>query len=103
MGIKLYKTVYITQIPLDVYNEEAFQEDKFAPDFTFSVQELLEFTAGMPLEDQCLMFCNVLTVSGFSQKEIAEAVGMKYGEYRQKLLQIRERYKDNLKNRLVEK
>lgn len=101
--MKLYETIYITQIPLDSYNEEAMQPVEFAPDYSFSVRELLEFTAGFPLEDQCLMFCNVLTVSGFSQKEIAKAVGLKYGEYRQKLMEIREKYKQNLKNKLSKK
>jgi len=97
--MKLYETIYITEIPLDAYNEEAMQPVNFAPDVSFSVRELLEFTAGLSLQDQCLLFCNVLTVSGFSQKEVAEAVGMKYSEYRRKLMQIRE----NLKNRLSQK
>lgn len=53
------------------------------------VMDLLDMIAGLPLKDQILMVSNVLTIAGHSQKEIAEALGIPFKTYRNRLMDVR--------------
>lgn len=66
-------------------------EEEHAVDFERlpSVMELLEFIAHRPIKDQAYMLCNLLTISGFTQGEIAEALGISHISYRKALMEVR--------------
>lgn len=54
-----------------------------------SVIELLEIMGDRPLREQVYMICNLLTISGFTQSEIAQELGVAHQKYRNTLLRIR--------------
>lgn len=54
-----------------------------------SLIDLLEFMAGMSLKDQIYMTCNLLTIAGYSQTEIALSLGVQPQTYRNRLREIR--------------
>lgn len=64
-----------------------------------SVTDLLEMIAHLELKDQVYMVSNILTVSGYTQKEIAEALGVSHKTYRNRLWEIR---KDMLQLQSIE-
>lgn len=75
--------------PGPLYHENEVVEFESIP----SVIELLEFMAHRSLRDQVWMIANLLTISGYTQAEIAEALGVRYQTYRNTLLDIRKEYK----------
>jgi len=72
-----------------LYHENETVEFESVP----SVIELLEFMAHRSLRDQVWMIANLLTISGYTQAEIAEALGVRYQTYRNTLLDIRKEYR----------
>jgi DNA-directed RNA polymerase specialized sigma24 family protein len=80
------KTVVI--VPL----EEAITKQCEVPELNTTVKEVLEFIADRNLTDQIYMMCNLLTISGFSQKEIAKHLGVSYQTYRNRLWSVRKDY-----------
>lgn len=83
---KHYEVIRVSHVPLD---EESIDYLAHNPEVNTSLVELLIFIAGLPLKDQVYMLANTLTVSGFTQKEIAEAIGVSHQAYRNRLLDIR--------------
>lgn len=63
-----------------------------ACDIGHSLEDILEFIADRPLKDQVCMMCNLLTINGFTQKEVSEAISMKYKDYRNRLWSNRKDY-----------
>jgi len=86
-----YDEIRITEVPI---NEEITESLKYEEKLPTGVVDLLGFMGGLPLQDQIVLLCNSLTISGFSQKEIAEAIRMPYQTYRNKILAIRKTFRD---------
>lgn len=76
-------SVYVNELP----------EEEDAGSYHFermpSVMELLELMGHRSLKDQVYMVCNLLTISGFTQAEIAAAIGVSPQTYRNALLAVR--------------
>lgn len=96
--MKFYEKVYVNLVPLP--EDEMGQREldaRFntpAPAFNTSIIEMVEFMASFPLKDQVFMMANTLTIAGYSQREIAEALGIGYKTYRNRLWEIRGEFKD---------
>ena len=86
-----YETIRVVQVEL----KEELIDEKLMPLLDYSITDMLEFLAGLPLKTQLYMLCNLLTISGFSQREIAESLDINYKTYRNTLLDIRHKLKDN--------
>lgn len=90
---RLYEKVKVVHVPFDESHEEMF------PTFTIpnlAIIDLLTLIAGLSLQQQCMIILNVLTVSGFDQREISGAIGMNYQDYRTNIMQARRDLKNNL-------
>lgn len=55
----------------------------------WTMMELLSMIGHLPVRDQVLMVSNLLTVSGFTQAEIAEALGVSHKTFRNRLWELR--------------
>lgn len=88
MEIKIYEEVKVTLIPIETV------ENEFSLPFTHnpSLINILELMSVFPLKDQIYIMVNLLTISGYTEREIAEAVGIPYQKYRTKLMQIRKNF-----------
>lgn len=82
---KVYEIIRVTEVPLDDHQDHV----SYNHEINTTLVDLLVFMAGMPLKDQIYMLANTLTVSGFTQKEIAGAMGVTHQAYRHRLLNIR--------------
>lgn len=91
--MKFYEKVTVTHVPL---NEEIAEGQAYNPEAHTSLIEMQEFMHGLgfDLKDMVYMWANLLTMSGYSQKEIAEAMGVGYKTYRNRLWAIRGVFKD---------
>ena len=69
------------------------------PEINHSIKDVLDFIADRPINDQVCMLCNLLTINGFSQKEISESIGFKYKTYRNHLWTIRKEYLDDARKK----
>lgn len=89
----VYERVYVQVSSL---NEELVDQHKFIipGESNPSVLSILELIATLPLKQQVFMMANLLTVSGYEQKEIAEAMGVAYKTYRNNLWDMRKQIKD---------
>ena len=83
-----YEKQVVQLVPL----EEAITKPQSPPECNNSIKEILEFIADRNLTDQIYMICNLLTISGYSQKEIAKHLGVSYQTYRNRLWSIRKDY-----------
>ena len=90
-----YETVKVTTVEIN----EDIVEDRGATylDHDPGIMELLGMIGHLPLRDQVYMTTNLLTISGFKQREIAEVLGVAYKTYRNRLLTIR---KDMIQEKL---
>lgn len=88
----IYQTHKVSIVPLEegITSEETL----ITPERMPSIIELLEFMAHLPLRDQVYMVCNLLTISGFTQEEIAKHLGVTHQTYRNYLLRIRHDFKE---------
>ena len=89
---QIYDTIYVTHVELD---EEVIDLHKsISPDQSMpSLMTILEMITFLPLRHQALMMANLLTISGYQQKEIAEALGMEYKTFRNYLWEMRKEFK----------
>lgn len=87
-----FETVYVT---VQTLNEEVTDSEQFSlpTEFNPSVTEILELLAVLSLREQVFMIANLLTISGFQQKEIAEAMGVPYSTYRNTMLSVRQEFR----------
>ena len=92
--VRFYETVNVTVLPIK--EELIDNDDKNAIylDRDPGIIEMLEMIAELPIKDQVFMMSNTLTISGFTQREIAEALGVAYQTYRNRLLDIRQELRD---------
>ncbi len=90
--MQFYEKQRVTIVPID--DVEVGSLGSTIPGHEFSIIELLEFMAGFPIKDQVYMLANTLTISGFSQREIATALGVSYQTYRNRLWDVRLTLKD---------
>jgi hypothetical protein len=92
--MKMYEKVPVTIISMDESSDEGLYGVVSPQAYRTSITELIEFMAGMDLKDQIYMITNTLTIAGYSQREIAEAMGVSYKTYRNRLWEIRVGFKD---------
>lgn len=92
--MKFWEVVKVTEVPIESEDLQYNPNLAFSSEIHTSIFDILAFMAHLPLKDQVYMLCNVLTVSGYSQKEVAEALGVPYQTYRNRLLEIRKDFKD---------
>lgn len=57
-----------------------------------TIIEVLELIHFLPLKDQAIMMTNFLTISGYSVKEISEALDINYGVFRKSLWSMRQEF-----------
>ncbi len=89
MEIFEYETIPVTEVEIetaDLYQGES--RDNGVPPL-LAILELISF---LPLSDQAIMMANLLTISGYEQKEISEAMGMNYINYRKRLFLMRREF-----------
>lgn len=84
------EVVRVTQVPL---NEEIANTQSYTPDTPSNIEDLLAFMSSLSLQDQVFLLCNSLTISGYTQKEISEAMGVPYQTYRNRILNIRKNFR----------
>jgi len=84
--VKLYEyvDVVITELDEAAADSAVGEFDRMTP-----VVDVLEMVSSVPLKDQVLLMTNLLTISGYSQREIASVLGMEYKHYRNRLWEIR--------------
>jgi hypothetical protein len=90
-----YESYKVQMVPLF---EEITAADQI--DFSPSINSVLEFVAGRSIKDQIYMLANLLTISGFTQKEIADGLGTTHCAYRDRLREIRKDFKHKGLNEL---
>lgn len=93
---QIYEKISVTVVPLN----ESIETDPIEVSRSFLVLEVLEMIGSLELRDQLFMICNLLTISGFKQKEIAEQLGVAHQTYRNRLLEIRKEFRDNKKKEM---
>jgi DNA-directed RNA polymerase specialized sigma subunit len=76
--IKIYEKVQVKFVPL---NEETVTEE-YNRHAEPLIMEMLAKISTLPLKSQVVLVCNILTISGFTEKEIAKAMGISYKHYR---------------------
>lgn len=93
---KVYQTVQITLEPLEydetnyVHPNVSIMPDEWKP----TVEEVLSLINFLPLREQAYMMMNLLTISGYHQKEVAESLNIPYPSYRNMMLLIRKKLKE---------
>ena len=87
MEKKIYQEQTVILVPIEVHEND----EKFSLPFNRdpSLVDVLELIAIFSLEDQLYIFSNLLTISGFSEKEISEAMNVPYQKDRTRLMDIR--------------
>lgn len=95
MANKNYEEVKVEHVSIEDLDLNFISHLHYNPEVGSSIVDILAFIAPMPLHYQILMLANILTISGYSQREIAEAMGIKYQAYRNKLLDIRKEFQYN--------
>ena len=88
----IYEVHKVTHHPIEDH-EDSFHH---TPDRSASVMEILKMIGHRSLKDQIYMICNILTVSGFTQAEIAEVLGVEHQTYRNHLLKVRKEMKGQI-------
>lgn len=83
-----YEEQRVVIVPL----EEAITKQAEVPEVNTTIKDILEFIGDSNLTDQIYMMCNLLTISGFTQKEIAKHLGVSYQTYRNRLWTVRKDY-----------
>lgn len=96
METKIYEKRVVQVVSLDentvgYYDSQHKQPE---PAYNSSVIEILEFIGDLPLREQVYMMSNMLTVSGYTQREISEVLGVAYKTYRNILLDTRKKLRD---------
>lgn len=81
-----YKTEFVEIVSL---TDELTNNHVSEPEYCHSIKDILEMIGDCNLTDQIYMMCNLLTISGFSQKEIAKRLGVSYQTYRNRLWTVR--------------
>ncbi len=89
---KFYQTVKVTHVPFDDLHEETHV---VFPLPALHVIDLLTLISHLPIEHQCFILLNLLTVTGFEQKEIAESLAIDYQSFRLKLMKARKMLREN--------
>lgn len=88
-----YEKVYVQTVQINeevVDNKYQVLPDTWNP----AVTDVLELIAFLPLKEQVYMMCNLLTISGYEQKEISEAMGVAYKTYRNYMWSVRKQLKE---------
>jgi len=85
--IKIYEKIDLKVIPISEAVETNFCGEE--AERGVDIETILEMLSEYELSDQVFMICNMLTMSGFTQKEIAKALNVPYWKYRKKLFEIR--------------
>jgi hypothetical protein len=84
-----YEKIPVVHIPLESVENMISAPYQQMP----QIMEVLDYISPLPLQDQTLMMCNILTVSGYTQNEIAQALGMLPQSYQNRLQLIRKKLK----------
>jgi len=91
-----YEQVKVVHVPFDELNES----EELSSPVSFhvpklSVVDLLTLVSHLPLSDQLILLANTLTITGFKQREISEALMLDAEVYRSRLMRARERLRNN--------
>lgn len=87
-----FEEIRVEHISLDDLDLNVVSHLRQNPEVTTSISDILSFIAPLPLREQAMMLTNILTVSGYSQREIAEALHTPYQEYRNILWEARKKF-----------
>lgn len=102
-----FETSYVTIESLDKIFENFDDVNVKSPDdieewkLPADIQQLMEYASFLPLRQHAILMANLLTMIGYSEKEIAYELGIPYQVYRTTLWKIRELLAENKVDKLT--